>query len=216
MSRETSRGSMIQRVYRHAGQVFVERLPILLVLGLASAAVQLVSLRWEPDGWVLGFAFSVLLAIPLKWGYSYVCLRAVREDSLEPRDMLRAFDHYVNAAAAAALVLAMVSIGLVLLVVPGIYVYCRTRFVPYLVTHEDIDAVEAIRTSWRMTEDHLGPIFGISVVGVLLSGVGLLFAWIGIVPALILWDLALASYYDRVEGVPSDADLDATEPAFAE
>jgi hypothetical protein len=216
MAREMSLGSTIQDAYRSAGQVFLLRLPILLVLGLAAAAVQLVSWRWAPGLGLAGFAFSVLLAIPLKWGFSYVCLRAVRDEVVEPRDVLRAFDHYVNAAAAAALVLAMVTLGLVLLIVPGVYLYCRTRFVPYLVTHEDMDALEAIRTSWHLTEDHLGAIFGISVVGLLLSGLGMLFAGIGALPALILWDLALASYYHRTEEVARDADLDAPGSVYAE
>ncbi len=205
--------SAIETAYREGGRVFLDRLPPLLVFGLAAAATQFVNFGWMGARWILGFAFAVLVAIPLKWGFSYVCLRAVRGETPEPRDLLRAFDHYVNAASAAALVYAMVIAGLVLLIVPGIYVYCRTRFVPYLVTQENLDPVEAIRRSWQLTEDRWGAILGISAFGALLSGVGMLLAGIGIVPAFIWWDLALASYYHAQ--VESDgAALD--QPVYAE
>lgn len=207
--------SAVEGAYREGGRVFLDRLPPLLVFGLAAAATQFVNFGWTGARWILGFAFAVLVAIPLKWGFSYVCLRAVRGENSEPRDLLRGFDHYVNVAAAGAMVYAMVVAGLVLLVVPGIYLYCRTRFVPYLVTQENLDPVEAIRRSWHMTEDHLGAILGISAFGLLLSGVGTLLAGIGVVPAFIWWDLALASYYHaRVES--ADAPLDDADPVYAE
>ena len=215
MSRDASMSS-VEAAYRHGLQVFRDHLPPLLVLGLAAAATQFVSLTWVPGlRWVVAFAFAVLVAIPLRWGFAFVCLRAVRGDTPEPRDLLRAFDHYVNAAAAAALVYAGVILGLVLLVVPGIYFYCRTRFVPYLVTQQNVEPLEAIRQSWMLTEDHVVPIFGICAVGFLLSAFGLLLAGIGAVPALIWWDLALASYY-HAELESSDAPLDEPRPAYAE
>ena len=205
--------SSVESAYREGGRVFLDRLPPLLVLGLAAAATQFVSFGWTGARWILGFAFAVLVAIPLKWGFSYVCLRAVRGEKPEPRDLLRAFDHYVNVASAAALVYAMVLVGLVLLVVPGIYVYCRTRFVPYLITQEDLDPIEAIRRSWSMTEDHLGSILGISAFGLLLSGVGMLLAGLGMVPAFIWWDLALASYYHAQVESPA---VPLVDPVYAE
>ncbi len=208
MSRE-SYVSVVETAYRNGGQVFLDRLAPLLVLGLAAVATQFVSLGWVPGlRWIASFAFAVLVAIPLRWGFAYVCLRAVRGETPEPRDLARAFDHYVNAAAAAALVYAAVLVGCVLLIVPGVYIYCRTRFVPYLITQHDMDPVEAIRESWRLSEDHLGAILGISAFGLLLSGLGFLLAGIGVVPAMIWWDLALASYYHaELEG--SDAPLAA-------
>jgi hypothetical protein len=44
----------------------------------------------------------------------------------------------------------------------------------------------------------------------------MLFAGIGAVPALILWDLALASYYHHTEEVAREADLDAPGAVYAE
>ena len=123
MSNQTS-GSTVERAYREGFQVFQEHVPVLLVLGLAACAAQFMRFEWIPGfGWLFGSAFAVLVEIPLEWGFAFVCLRAVRGETPVPRDMLRAFDHWVNAAAAAAMVYAMVVVGLVLLVVPGVYVY---------------------------------------------------------------------------------------------
>jgi hypothetical protein len=186
------------------------------VLGLAAAALELATLRWGPGmRFSVGLAVSVLLAITLGWGFSYACLRAVRGDTPEPRDLLRPFDHYGRTVAAVALVHAMVLIGLVLLVVPGIYAYCRTRFVRYLMTEQAMDPIEAIRESWRMSEPHLAPILGISAVGAAMSCVGLLFAGIGMIPASIWWDLALASYFHE-EVLADRAPLEAGDSVYAE
>jgi hypothetical protein len=206
----------IEAAFRRGLQVFRDHWPTLLVLGLAAGALELASLRWGPGfRWSIGLAISVLLAIPLRWGFSYACLRAVRGEAPEPRDLLRPFDAYGRTVIAVALVHAMVLIGFVLLIVPGIYLYCRTRFVRYLMTEQSLDPVEAIRESWRMSELHMLPILGISAAGVALSGVGVLFAGIGVIPASIWWDLALASYFHE-EVTTADASLEAGDSVYAE
>jgi hypothetical protein len=184
--------------YRHGGRAFLAELPILLVLGLVTAGA--VCASWALLGGrgpvaLAGLAFSVLVAIPLKWGFFYVCLRAVRGEAPEGRDLLRAFERHREAAVAAAAVGLLTFLGVCLLVVPGIVLACRFAFVPYLLTDEGLDAQEALRESWRLTRGRSWTIFGIGAMGSLLSLVGLAAGGIGLLPAQMWWDLALASFY---------------------
>ena len=63
-------------------------------------------------------------------------------------------------------------------------------------------AVDAIRESFRLTRGLEGTILGIIVAGLLASGLGLAMLGLGLVPALIWWDLAMASLY-HAEVLPS-------------
>ena len=63
--------------------------------------------------------------------------------------------------------------------------------------------------SWAMTDGYVGgEILGITLVGWLLMLIGLLPAGLGVTPALIWWELALASYYQSVLAADDEA-LDA-------
>ena len=197
---EEGSAAAIESAYRDGGRAFLRHLPLLLVLGLAVSAARLATVGWVPGRiGVVSLALLLLVVIPLQWGYALLCLRAVRQEEVVACDMLRPFDRYTNTLIAIASVHALVLLGLVLLVVPGIYFYCRTRFVPYLVLQENLEATEALSTSWEMTEGHVsGQILGITLVGWVLTLLGFLLAGLGVTPALIWWELALASYYQSV------------------
>ena len=55
---------------------------------------------------------------------------------------------------------AIATIGVIFLLIPGIYLAFRLVFVPYAVTLEDNSPIEAISTSWCLTEGHWWGIFG--------------------------------------------------------
>lgn len=184
--------------YRHAGRAFLDEVPLLLVLGLVTAAVGAAGWAWMGTRGVLGLAglvFTVLVAIPVKWGFYHVCLRVVRGEEAEGRDLLRPFDRHRDAAAAAAVVWLATTVGFCLLVVPGVVLWCRFAFVPYLLTDEGMSAEEALRTSWRLTRGRSWTLFGIGAFGLVLCAVGLAAAGVGVLPALVWWDLAMAAYY---------------------
>jgi hypothetical protein len=184
--------------YRHAGRAFLNDLPLLLVLGLVTAAVQ-----WA--GWALlegsglvalaGLVFAALVAVPVRWGFDFVCLRAARGESPEGRDLLRPFERHREAAIAAAVTTLLIVGGLALAIVPGVLLWCRLAFVPYLLTDERMSAEEALRESWRLTRGRTWTLLGMGATGVLLSLVGLAALGVGLLPASIWWDLAMASFY---------------------
>ena len=152
-----------------------------------------------------GGAFFFFVSKPLQWGFYYLCLRAVRDHEVEPEHLGRVRENYREVVIAGFLVTVMIVVGLVFLIIPGVVFYLRTRFVPYLVVEEGMQAVPAIRESFRLTRDHVGTLIGIWLGGLLASGIGALFLLVGMLPAAILWDLSYASLY-HAEVAPPDRD----------
>jgi uncharacterized membrane protein len=75
----------------------------------------------------------------------------------------------------------VVSLGLVLLILPGIVVASRLFLAPAIVIDDNVDPIVALRRSYELTEGHTVPLIvlglflaGINFVGMLLLGLGLL------------------------------------------
>ena len=147
---------------------------------------------------IFGLAYSLLLVQPVDYGVSYANLRAARGDKLEIKDMFEAFKNYVNVVLANLLAGAIIIIGLVLLIVPGIIFACKLAFVPYLVVDRKMEAIEAVKESWRMTGGHAWKVFFIGVLAVLLAIAGLICFGVGIIFAIMWIRLAFASLYYAV------------------
>jgi len=180
-------------------------------LGLLATQVVLVcawglsALLLASPGGVLGAAaFAAFVAGPLQDGFAYVCLRAVRGVPAPAHFALRVLDNYRESVAAGVLVFLLTLFGLALFLLPGILIYCRTRFVPYLVVEEGLDAVDAIQESFRLTRWHSLVILGMTARGTAGCAAGLLYLGIGVIPALTQWELARASLYHAVV-LPSEA-----------
>jgi hypothetical protein len=191
----------------YAAQALRRRPALLLGLALGVAAAhagvaQVAAL--SPAGTLVGVAMGVFLLVPLGWGVSFVGLRVARGGRANASDGLRVLDNYREVVAAQVLVWIAIGAGLACFVVPGIWLYARTRYVAYLVVEEELDAAAAITESVRLTRGHTAAILGISLAGVLATALGAALAGLGIVPALLWWDLALASLYHATVQ-PTDA-----------
>ena len=82
---------------------------------------------------LFGLAYGFLVNGPVNYGMQYAYLKAARNDKLEIKDMFAAFKNYWNVVLASLLTYFIVSIGFVLLIVPGIIFACKLAFTPYLV-----------------------------------------------------------------------------------
>jgi len=162
------------------------------------------ALLTSPGGALGAVAIAAFVAAPLQDGLAYGCLRAVRGAPAPARLGLRVLDNYREAVAAGVLLFLLTLLGLALGVLPGVIFYCRTRFVPYLVVEEGLDAVDAIQESFRLTRGHGFVILGITAGGAAACVAGLLCFGVGVIPALAWWELAQASLYHAVV-LPSEA-----------
>ena len=72
-----------------------------------------------------------------------------------------------------------VCIGMVLLIIPGIYLYLRLQFFTAFIVEEDCGIIESLQKSWNMTQGQTLPLFlllltmiGTAIVGCILFFVG--------------------------------------------
>ena len=96
------------------------------------------------------------------------------------------------------LVAVIVGFGFMLLVIPGIVFACKLSFVPYLIVDRKMDAVTAIKTSWRMTHGHVWKIFGMGILAFFVSLLGLILVGVGLILSIMWIRLSFASFYHAV------------------
>ena len=197
-------GSSYSNGWQQLKKYFLELLLITVVGIVIGVPLGLLRVDLETAGaaaaalGIFGLAYSLLLVQPVDYGVSFANLRAVRGDKLEIKDMFEAFKNYVNVVLANLLAGAIIVIGLVLLIVPGIIFACKLAFVPYLVVDQKMEAIEAVKESWRMTGGHAWKVFFIGVLAALLAIAGLICFGVGIVFAIMWIRLAFASLYNAV------------------
>ena len=160
----------------------------------------------------LAFFYNILVNGPVQYGMAFAFLKAARGDKLEIIDMFEAFKNYWNAVLASLLVGVIIVIGLILLIIPGIFFACKLAFTPYLVVDRKMAVMEALEESWRMTGGHAWKVFLIGLLAIPICIAGLLCFIVGIIISIMWVSLAFASLYHAVsssgkasaqEGVPT-------------
>lgn len=159
---------------------------------------------------LLFFAYALLFHPVVDYGISFIFLKGVRGDQVQIRSVFDGFQNYINIILASLLVFGLVIIGLIVFIVPGIYVACRLAFVSYLVMDEGLDPVAAVEASWRLTKGHAFKIFLLAVTCIFLFIGGLLLLLVGVVPA-IMW--ACSSFAALYLSISQDSEHVGEHPA---
>ena len=119
-------------------------------------------------------------------------------DAWKVADIFAVFQNYWSAVLANLLVIVIVVLGFIFLIVPGIIFACKLAFVSYLVVDRKMEAVEAVKESWRMTTGHAWTIFFMGLLAIPIALIGLVCLIVGIIPAIWWIGLAMASLYHAV------------------
>lgn len=143
----------------------------------------------------LGLMFVLLFQWPLEYGISYVNLQAVRDNKFHVKDMFEVFKNYWNSVFANLLVVIIIGFGMMMIIVPGIIFACKLAFVPYLVVDKKMEAVEAVKTSWQMTNGYSLTIFFIGFLIIFVFLLGVLAFGVGALIAIMWIRLSFASVY---------------------
>jgi uncharacterized membrane protein len=145
------------------------------------------------------FLYGLLVLAPMSWGVYYAFLKAVRGEKVEIRDLFVFTRNYSNVVLAYLLMNFIIGIGIVLLIIPGIIFACKLAFVPYLVIDKNMTAMDALKTSWSMTEGHAMNIFLIGLLAFFISIAGMIVFFVGIIIAAMWIYSALASMFYAVD-----------------
>ena len=155
--------------------------------------------------------YGLLVLAPMSWGVYYAFLKAVRGEKLEIKDMFIFTRNYANVVLAYLLMNFIIGIGLVILIIPGIIFACKLAFVPYLVIDKNMNAMDALKTSWSMTDGYAMNIFLIVVLAIFISIAGMIVFFVGVIIAAMWIYSAMASMYYAVDSKINPIELQATD-----
>jgi uncharacterized membrane protein len=160
---------------------------------------------------IFGLAYYFLFLPIITYAADLMFIQAVRSEKIEVETILVGFKNYLNIVLAHLLTVAIIGLGVVAILLPGIIFACRLVFVSYLVMDKHLDPISAVEESWRMTRGHGWRIFWMAIVSFFIYLAGLIMLVVGIIPARIWVKASFATLYQSVlnetEGVPE------TEPA---
>ena len=149
---------------------------------------------------LLSGAYLLLVFPVIKYGGDLLYLKGIRN---EPMDMYLLFEgfkkKYLNIVLANLLSFAIIGIGLVFLIIPGIILACRLVFVSYLVMDKNLDPIAAIEKSWEMTRGHVWQILGLAIMAIFVFLLGLLCFIVGAFIAVIWIKASFAAFYQAVD-----------------
>lgn len=144
----------------------------------------------SPATLILGIV-ATLLSYVLFAGLLTFHLRHVRGSRVSAFAVLSGFRRPLSVIVATILVSIIVAVGMVLFVLPGIWLAVKLMFVPMAIVDQKLGPIGGIKASWRATRA-LGwwQCFGIGLASVLFASLGLLAVFVGI---LVTGSIALAA-----------------------
>lgn len=145
------------------------------------------------------FVYQFLLSGPIRYGVAYGFLRATRKEKLEIKDMFEVFNNYWNVVLANLLQSFIIMLGFFFFIVPGIILACKLAFVPYIVVDKKINAVDAIKESWEITDGYAWEVFLTGLLAIPVIIAGLMFMGVGVIFSILWIRAAFASLYFAVK-----------------
>ncbi len=195
------------------GLQFLPLLLTVIIVGLLNGptySFKMDSGDWGPMLFLLpiaffGLAYKFLFLPVLTYGRDYIFLQAMRDEEVDLKSLFEGFrTKYLNIVLANLIVFALVILGLMMLIIPGIIVLCRLVFVPYLVMDKDLEPMKAVEKSWNMTRGHGWKVFGMAIISFFIIIGGLIAFFVGVIVSMMWIHSAFASLYLSVQNDNDD------------
>ena len=149
---------------------------------------------------ILAMAYGVLFLPVIKFGGDQLFLRGIRNEEMELGELFIGFKrNYLNIVLANVITVALVIIGFIFFIIPGIILACRLVFVSYLVMDKNMEPIAALEKSWAMTKGHGWRIFGMALLAIPIFIAGLLCFIIGAFVSFMWVKAAFAALYHAID-----------------
>lgn len=149
--------------------------------------------------------YQVLVAIagaPLGAGIIMVGIKIARDESASATEVFAHFDKIVPLAAGMIMVYFLITIGFLLLVLPGIYLAVAYTLALPLIVDKNLGPWQALETSRQAITKHWFGFFGFLIVCLLLYIAGAIPLMIGLIWVIPLVSIAIGIAYRNIFGGP--------------
>lgn len=93
-----------------------------------------------------------------------------------------------------------VTIGTILLIIPGVYIATRFKFFPYMaIEHENATIKDLIKMSYKLTENHFWIVLGFLILATILNIIGALLFVVGLIITVPVTLFASAHMYNKLK-----------------
>ena len=199
----------IRSSYSHGWkQLWVYFLPLALVTLAVAIAESPSSVFRESDTerslytlflYLIAMVYSLLILPVIKYGAALVYVKAMRNEKPDIETFMQGFrENYFNIILAHLIKVALVILGFVFFIIPGIILACRLVFVSYLVMDKNLDPIAAIEKSWDMTRGQGWRVFGMALLAIPIFFLGVLCFLVGAFVSVMWISAAFASLYEAI------------------
>lgn len=126
-----------------------------------------------PDHTMMQFeVLATVFAAPLSVGLLLMGLRTSANKTIKPVDVMAYYPRIFSLGLIGLLISLLTSIGLMLLIIPGLYLYLATGFVLPLMAEKHMRPIAAIQLSMQMVNSYLSQffiLFGVMFLSLLVS-----------------------------------------------
>ena len=191
------------------GPTFLSLLVAVLIVGLLNGPSGGLKMNFDGDSSlpflflfpviIFGLAYTFMFLPIIEYGENYLFLKAIRDEELDIKILFEGFKtKYLNIVLANLIVAALVIIGFIMLVIPGIIIACRLVFVPFLVMDKNLDPMKAVEKSWAMSKGHGWEVFFMAILSIFIFIGGVLAFIVGAIISIVWIHAAFATFYQAV------------------
>ncbi len=128
-----------------------------------------------------------------------ICISHIRGEEVQLNDLISiSFGQFMHYIIATIITIIATLVGLVLLIIPGIHIFCRLLLVPGYIADQNLSFDNAIKSSWNASKGHTMKLFLWILLSIFVIILGLIALIVGIFAAIPLISLALAHIYVKL------------------
>lgn len=150
---------------------------------------------------MLGFLVRTAIFAPLVGGFYVVAFKMIKKQKAEFADFFKGFGFFLPLLLAGLLTGFFTIVGLILLVIPGIYLAVSYMFTFLLIVDREIDFWQAMEISRKFVTKNFFSFFLFLLVLFLINVGGLLLFGVGLLVTIPLTLCAVAAAYDDLLGI---------------
>ena len=158
-------------------------IPLLIIVGLISFLLEIISDLLRKEWLLLSFAFDLIvlvLGLIISLGLIKISLNFCDNLKSKIADLFSQYRLFFRYLFASILYGLVVLLGMIFLIIPGIYLAVRFWFYDYFIVDKRAGIIESLKRSWRITQGSAWNLFlfsllliGINLLGILCLLVGL-------------------------------------------
>lgn len=152
---------------------------------------------------IIGPIAAPVIMFPVAAGFFVFAAKKMKHQPANFQDFFKGFDYLLPLLLVGILTNALILVGLLLFIIPGIYLAVAYLFANWLVIDRKLSPWQAMETSRRIITKNWFSIFAMALILLLLNFVGMLLLIVGVIPATALSFCILTAAYDDIVGIQS-------------